>query len=241
MTIRLISCTFLALSLPLLSGCAPTEFTTITILETPTAFVRLEIDHSVNEGNGHTHPLSLTPEQLAAVLSGIIVEEPWAKLPIYDDTSLPPRHPAFTEHEVQFFAPVLAIALGKATAEEIVTFYQSKYLSGTSREVTSGGLFVQGDELHIVLANYRSPTHYSADIGVADTTDDRLTPMRSLAPQRGRLDFDPPSARRETAVTGLTRLFHRDNRELIVLYRALSPRRPASYPSPGPAVPSPLE
>jgi hypothetical protein len=203
----------------------------MTIFDTPTAFVRLEAE-SVDPERGHTHPISLTPEQMAVVLSGITVEEPWAKLPIYDDTSQPHRHPAFTEKEVTFFSPLLAVALSKATPEEVVTFYQSRYLSGTSREVTSGGLFVQGEELHIILANYRSPTHYSADIGVADTGDDRLTPMRSLAPQRGRLEFAPPSAKREETVSGFASMFKRNHRELIVLYKLLAPRPLRQPPTP---------
>ena len=224
MIARLLSCTLLALSGPLLSGCAPAQFTTITIFDTPTAFVRLETYRTADPERGYAHPVSLTPEQMAAVLSGIIVEEPWAKLPIYDDTSQPHRHPAFTEKEVLFFAPLLAVALGKTTPEEVVTFYQSRYLSGTSREVTSGGLFVQGDGLHIILANYRSATHYGADVGVADTTDDRLTPMRSLAPQRGRLDFEPKLAKREPHVSAFGKLFQWDRRELVILFENL-PRR----------------
>ena len=221
MTTRLFSSLFLAMSGPLCFGCASAQFTTMTVFDSPAAFVRLEADSADPR---YTHPLSMTAEQMAVVLNGIVVEEPWAKLPIYDDTSQPHRHPAFTEKEITLFSPLLAVALSKATPEEVVTFYQSRYLSGTSREVTSGGLFVQGEELHIILANYRSPTHYSADIGVADTGDDRLTPMRSLAPQRGRLEFEPPSVKREETVNGFASMFRRDRRELIVLYKLLTPR-----------------
>lgn len=211
------------------AGCAPSQITTVTIYETPSAFVRLETDRTVEPGKGHTHPVSMTSSQMAAVLSGITIEEPLAKLPIYDDLSQPRRHPAFTENEVSFFAPLLAAALSKTTPEEVVTFYETKALSGTSREVTSGGLFVQGQELHLILANYRSPTHYAADIGVADTTDDRLTPMRSLAPQRGRLDFSPSSAKREPGVSAFAKMFQWDRREVIVAYQLLPPH-PLSQP-----------
>lgn len=225
---------YLVLSGMAVLGCTPAQFTTITIFDTPTAFVRLEAD-SVAPRRGLTHPVSITAEQMAAVLNGIVVEEPWAKLPIYDDTSQPRRHQAFTEKEVLLFAPLLAVALGKATSEEVVTFYQSRYLSGTSREVTSGGLFVQGEELHIVLANYRSPTHYSADIGVADTTDERLTPMRSLAPQRGHLYFEPVSATHPADGSIFGNLFQWDRLELVVLYenlpRRLSPSNEAARPA----------
>jgi hypothetical protein len=62
-----------------------------------------------------------------------------------------------------------------------------------------------------------------ADFGAAETQDDRLTPMQSLAPQSGRLDFEPVSAKWERPVGGLEKLFQRDPRELTVLYKQLPP------------------
>lgn len=225
------------IGLCLLTACSPGQFTTLTVLDLPSAFVRLETDRTIETGTGHTHPVKLTVEQVAAVLAGIMIEEPIARMPFYDDTSQPRRHAALTEKEVSFFAPLLAVALTKATPEEVVTFYQTRDISGTSREVTSGGLFIQDEELHLILANYRSHTHYAADIGVADTNDDRLTPMRSLAPQRGRLDFEPRVAKREASLSGLKKLFQYDRRELIVLYKLVPPRPlsgslPAQTPKP---------
>lgn len=214
----------LALSSLLLSGCVPGQIVTVTIYDTPGAFVRLETDRAIEKGSGHTHPVYLSPEQMAALLGGIVFEEPWAKLPFYDDLSQPRRHPAFTEPEIDLFAPLLASALGKATPEEIITFYRSTTRSGTQREVTSGGLYVQGENLHIVLANYRSPTHFSADIGVADTMDDRLTPLRAIAPQRGLLTFEPREAAGEMTESGMAKWFQEDKREVIVRYKTLQPR-----------------
>ena len=92
-------------------------------------------------------------------------------------------------------------------------------------------MFVQGDELHLILANYRSHTRYMADFGAAETQDDRLTPMQSLAPQEGRLDFEPDSAKRERPVGGLGKLFQWNHRELAVLYKQLPPR-PLVQPTP---------
>lgn len=205
----------------LLGGCGTSQFTTVTIFESPAAFVRLEADPTVEKDAGHTHPLTLTAQQMAAVLQGIMFEEPVATLPLYDETAQPRRHRALTEREVAFFAPLLALALARATPEEIVTFYESSGATGTSREVTSGGLFAQGDDLHVIVANYRSRTHYMADIGVADTTDDRLTPLRALAPQRGQLHFEPRSAEQPTQEAGLARWLQPDRREVIVRYPLL--------------------
>jgi hypothetical protein len=210
----------------LIGACSPRQFTTITIYDKPEAYVRLEFDRTVTKGTEHSHPISLRPEQIAAVLGGVMIHEPIALVrgDILQRDAVPRVHPAFSDKDIEFFAPLLALALSKATPEEVVTFYQTRNISAITREVTSGGLFVQGDELHLILANYRSHTRYMADFGAAETQDDRHTPMQSLAPQGGRLDFEPDSAKRERPVGVLAKLFHPDHRELAVLYKQLPPR-----------------
>lgn len=206
-----------------LIGCAPAQFTTLMIYETPHSFVRLEVDRTLDHGAGHSHPSDISSEQMAAVLRGITIQEPLTRLPLYDDLSVPRTHPAFSDQAVKFWAPLMSLALKKATPGEIVTFYQSTKTPGARREVTSGGLFVNGEGLHIVLSNLESDPHYTADIGVADVQDDRSTPLRSIAPQRGQLLFVPESARVFNSSGGLTRVFAVDRRELVVLYKTLSP------------------
>jgi hypothetical protein len=177
---------------------------------------------------------------MASALRGIVVQEPLMRLPLYDDLSMPRRHPAFTEEEIEYWAPLLTAALSKATPEEIVTFYRSVRISRTKREVTSGGIFLDGEELHIILSNLRSGTQYTADIGVTDTEDDRLTPIRSIAPQVGKLAFSPQAASRQAAPAGISRLFHEDRRELVVLYKSLQPDVPETKGNrnPDPEIPS---
>lgn len=217
----------------LISACGTRQFTTVTIYDKPAAFVRLEFDRTVKKGTEHSHPISLTPQQIAAVLGGVTIKEPIALVrgDLLRSEPAPRIHPAFTEKEIAFFSPLLALALSKSTPEEVVTFYQSRDLSGTSREVTSGGLFAQGDALHVILANYRSHTHYLADFGGAETQDDRLTPMQSLAPQNGILDFEPQSAKREQPAGVFETLTQWDHRELAILYKQLPPR-PLVQPTP---------
>jgi len=205
------------------SACAPSQFTTVTLYDTPHAFVRLEADPTVDKNSTRSQPLTIPPDRIAAVLHGVIIEAPLTRMPLYDDLSIPRRHRAFDEHLISFLAPLLALGLEQATPEEVVTFYFSKDLSAVTREVTSGGLFVQGEELHLVLANCRSHTRYMADYGAAEMNDDRLTPMRSLAPQEGRLSFDPPEALRPPSSGLMTKLVQPRTRELIVSYRQLTP------------------
>jgi hypothetical protein len=223
----------------LIGACSPRQFTTVTIYDKPDAYVRLEFDRTVKKGTEHSHPVSLRPEQIAAVLGGVRIDEPIALVrgDILQRDPVPRVHPAFTEKDIAFFAPLLAMALSKAMPEEVVTFYQTRAISAITREVTSGGLFVQGDELHLILANYRSHTRYMADFGVAEMQDDRFTPMESLAPQDGRLDFEPDSAKREKPIGVLGKLLQQDHRELTILYKQLPPR-PLVQPAPQPvAVP----
>ncbi len=215
----------LTLWLVALVGCAPSQFTTLTIYESPQAFVRLEVDRNLDQDTGHGHPVDISTEQMVGILSGFIFEEPVAKLPFYDDLSQPRRHPAFSGPEVLLFAPLLSAALKKASPDEIVTFYHSTARSGTQRLVTSGGLFVERDRLHLTLGNYRSPTHFIADIGVVDTTDERLTPLRALAPQRGHLAFEPPSAVEETDDAGIKTWFQPKRQEIVIDYKRVQPGR----------------
>jgi hypothetical protein len=210
----------------LIEACSPRQFTTATIYDQPDAYVRLEFDRTVKKETEHSHPVSLRPEQIAAVLAGVRIEEPLALVrgDILQRDPVPPIHPAFTEKDIAFLAPLLAMALSKAMPEEVVTFYQTRSISANTREVTSGGLFIQGDELHLILANYRSQTRYMGDMGVVETQDDRFTPMQSLAPQSGRLNFEPLSSKREKPSGGVEKLLQQDRRELTVLYKQLPPR-----------------
>ena len=231
---RLICLAFLAfVGAGLIGACSPRQFTTVTIYDTPAAYVRLEFDRMVKKGTEHSHPISLTPQQISAVLGGVRIHEPIALVQgdILQRDHIPRIHPAFSDKDITLFAPLFAQALSKATPEEVVTFYQTRDISAITREVTSGGLFVQGDELHLILANYRSHTRYMADFGAAETQDDRRTPMQSLAPQGGRLDFEPDSVKRERPVGVLGKIFQWNDRELAVLYKQLPPR-PLVQPAP---------
>lgn len=215
----------------LLGGCASGPIPTITVYETPQSFVRLETDPSLRQEAGHSHPAHISTEQMAAALRGIVVTEPLTRFPLYDDLSIPRRHPAFAEETVEFWAPLLSLGLSRATPEESVTFYHSRKLSPMKREVTSGGIYLDGEELHILLSNYRSETSSAADSGVANTEDDRLTPLRSLAPQKGTLHFEPSEFQVMPDDDGPAALLQWDKRELIIQVNRLPVKSTAPPPS----------
>src|SRR5262245_18767683 len=96
-------------------------------------YVRLEFDRTVKMGTEHSHPISIRPQQIAAVFAGVRITEPIAFVQgdILERNPSPRFHSAFTDQEIAFFAPLLALALSKATPEEVVTFYQTRDLSST--------------------------------------------------------------------------------------------------------------
>jgi hypothetical protein len=220
------------LVLMLVAACSSKPFPTVILYDTPHAFVRLEVDPATGRGVLHSHPVSVSPDQIAAVLNGLTLDEPITRMPIYEDMSIPRHHKAFDENMIAFLAPLLSLGLAQATSEEVITFYFSKDRSGGSREVTSGGVFVQGEEFHFVLANYRSPTNYMADYGAAETTDDRLMPLRSLTPRRGHLGFEPSSAVRLPPSSVVSRIFQAEEWELIIAFKQLTPYPLNVLPSP---------
>jgi hypothetical protein len=206
------------------AACQNRPFQTTAIYDDPSRFVRLEVDPVI--GGSHTHPIDITTDDMIAVLAGVMIEEqPGFMAP----TSLllkdkePRQHPAFSETEVRLFAPLLAKGLRTAKPEEVVTFGQTNQITATSSKVTSGGVFVEGDELHLILSNYRSDTNYASDPGISGTTlDGRSSPLRSIAPQQTRLYFEPNSAVAASNEGMLSRLLRPDRREIVVLFKNLT-------------------
>lgn len=199
------------------------RFSTVALYDDPTRFVRLEIDHTV--GGGHSHPSNITAEEMTAVLSGVIIDDPRRLVPSLPFTSKdeePQRHPAFNAAEISFFAPLIAQGLGTAMPEEIVTFYQAAQQSALIKKVTSGGIFIDGDELHLILGNYRSTTNYASDPGIGATLDGRSTPLLPIAPQETNLYFEPVAAVAPSREGILSKLFRPDRRELVVFFRKLT-------------------
>lgn len=206
-----------------LTACQHQPFPSPPIYEDQSQYVRLAVDHSV--GGGHSHPASLTTNEMTAVLSGVMIEEPTRLLPSSlfsgEDTILQ-RHQAFGAAEIAFLAPLLVKGLESARPEEIVAFYRLIQQPGTIDLVTSGGVFIRGDELHFLLSNYRSPTRYPPDAETMIYVDGRFTPLQSIAPQETTVDFQPISARAPSQQKLLRNPFRPKQRDLVVLFKQLA-------------------
>ncbi|MFY4731027.1 hypothetical protein [Nitrospira sp. BLG_2] len=211
-----------------LIACQHQHFSSPPIFEDESRFVRLIVDQAV--GGGHSHPASITTEEMSAVLSGVIIEEPTnliRSLPLPGKSDVPPRHPAFSVAEVAFLAPLLVKGLESAKPEEIVTFYRIVQQPGTVDYVTSGGVFIDGEELHFLLSNYRSPTRYPPDAETMTYVDGRSTPLQPIVPQETQLTFHPATALAPSEEGFLKNPFRSKRQEIAVLFKGLT-KKPAN-------------
>ncbi|MGE0643456.1 MAG: hypothetical protein AB7P24_07295 [Nitrospira sp.] len=216
-----------------LTACQSRPVLTESIYQDQALVVRLAVDHTV--GAAHSHPVIVTSEEMTAVLSGIVVEEPSAiipSVPLPNQRNEPPRHPAFTSAEIELLAPLLIKGLNSAKPEEVVTFYWITQQLPPNEQVTSGGVFVQDGALHFILGNYRSPTRYPPDAETIQSLDGRSTPLQPLVPQEAWLTFTPITALVSSEPGTLKNPFRSKRREIAVLIKQLLSNTPDTVHEP---------
>jgi hypothetical protein len=171
-------------------GCAIPQVPYRSVYEDPVNYVRLELDDQVLPEwppTAHTHPKAMTADEVARLLNGMTVQEHriWLQKWIQGEA---PFEPVFRSEEVTLLSQQLAEALATAKENERVTFYLSQPQTSVKRVITSGGLYVQGTEVHFILGNwqiiYGIPTY--------GMIYDRRYPMRPTAPKGFDLFFQPP-------------------------------------------------
>jgi hypothetical protein len=162
-------------------GCETPQFQTMSILDTPNRVVALQVMSDPYGGKGYDHPVSLTKEEMIRILQGVRVERGLI------GTS---EHAAFSDTEIKLFAPHFVNALEKATKEEIVTFFETARIDSEHDLTTSGGLFVAGDNLYVVLSNFSVETRGWQDNERYEASY-RNRPLEQMDPQPGRLVFVP--------------------------------------------------
>ena len=185
-----------------------------TIYEDPVNYVRLEEDDAVLPEwppGHHNHPKVFTVDQIAHLLNGMTVQEHriWIQKWIQGEA---PIVPAFKEEEVTLLAVELAEAFAAAKYNERVTFYLSQPQTSVKRVITSGGMYVHNNELHIILGNwqivYGIPTY--------GMIYDRRYPMRPTAAKGFDLYFQPSEAVIKQGSSVWDTLFANNKDELVI-------------------------
>lgn len=205
----------------LVIGCAIPVVPSRTIYEDPVNYVRLEIDDSVLPEwppGHHTHPKSLTVEQISRILKGMTVQEHriWIQNWVQGEA---PIVPVFKDEEVALLAPHLVDAFAAAQYNERVTFYLSQPQTSVKRIITSGGMYFQGDRLHVLIGNWQ----ILYGIPSYGMIYDRRYPMRPTAAKGFNLFFEPPEAVIPQYSSLWDTIFANERDELVIDMTRLAP------------------
>ena len=179
-----------------LGACNTPSFQTMKILESPNRVVALHVMPDAYKGRGYEHPVSITKETMIQIMQGIRVE----KRGLYSGASSGSSHlsPAFSQAEIQFFAPLIVKGLRQATPEEMVTFFETAEVETDDilrdfQLTTSGGFYLAGGNFYVVLSNFsvKKPLWRDIEMSQAEEGSIRNRPLEQLEPQPGRLVFEP--------------------------------------------------
>ena len=160
----------------------------------------------------------LGAEVLRPLLQGLVIQEHriWLQRWIAGDA---PYQAAFQDQEIALLSAQLAEALAQAKPNERVTFYLSEPQASTKRVVTSGGLYMKGTELHLILGNwqivYGIPTY--------GMIYDRRYPMRPTAAKGFDLFFQPHEAMRRAESSWIDGVLANGADEVVIDLSKLPP------------------
>ena len=135
-----------------INSCTTGSATTRFLVEQPDKSVGMEITY--REGSPeYSHPRTLRAELLDQALQSIEVQPSSLFARITGASAM--NQEAFTQEERLFLANQLSTAFQKATPLETITFSWATPRGNGIWELTSGGLYLQGNDLHLILPNYR--------------------------------------------------------------------------------------
>lgn len=214
----------------LLAGCAVPYVPSRIVYEDPTNFVRMEFDHRVlpdRPETRHTHPALIDAGVMAEILKGFSVRDHRLTVHVWiaGEAEL---EPAFTESEIELLAPKLAEALAKALPQERVIYYLSFPQTSVKRLITSGGLYVQGSEVHFMLSNHREVY----GIPAYGMVYDRRYPALPIAPKDFDVFFEPSYAVVPKTFNVWNAMWGLEKDEVVIDLNRLRPASVASFPAP---------
>jgi len=135
-----------------LAGCSGDRPLIRTLFDHPERTIGLEVTY--REGDlEFSHPANIPPDTLSQVLKHIQVLPSSLLSQLTGGSST--QQPAFTEEQEGFFSDQISHALAKASPLETATFFWSVPRGNGIWEITSGGVCIRQNDLHMHLANYR--------------------------------------------------------------------------------------
>lgn len=176
-----------------LAGCTITP-AAIPVHDEPALLV--DIAYDPHAGSGHSHPATISQDQLLPVLRGLqlLGRDVTGTFGLLDHER---ATPALSELIITQLAPLLATGLAKASAKDLVRFYLVQRDSQKAPLITSGGFFLRNRHLYVILANARtSPS--SIQYENAYEPNSRQDPLLPIARFKFKTLFLPAEWRVET-------------------------------------------
>jgi putative oligomerization/nucleic acid binding protein len=151
----------------LLQGCAGPTHPPRTVCENcrivcgeceePDRFVRLQGSSpgvQRDRISNFSHPVTLRPDEWKIILSSLRVQRQGEPVVLF---TLPkgPISDAWLPDEVDYLSRTLSLAFAQAQPTEWVVFGLSRPGAPDVSEIATGGWFIEGTHLHLLLANYR--------------------------------------------------------------------------------------
>lgn len=163
-------------------GCAGPSFVSRPVPGEDPWLVRLQAYVEAGKAGGvrHDHPASWREEDLQTVLSRLYLAEQVGAL-----DEKPAAKSVFTPEEVGRLLPAVREAFRLAQPSEWVTFFLA-YPMGQGQGVTSGGLYLEGQRLHVIVANYREALPAGEE-----GREVKANPLLALKVRGRQLTFDP--------------------------------------------------
>ncbi|MFQ5931141.1 MAG: hypothetical protein ACE5MM_01905 [Nitrospiraceae bacterium] len=130
-------------------GCGGPGTPDVVIMERTGNFVRVDPDPTAKTTR-NTHPVSVPPDRLGALLASIEVKSPEGPFFAEEDEG-----PLFDPEDLAFLVPAVSKALAKANPTEWVVFYLQQSGRLLRPDVTTGAVAVREGSLSFTLGQYR--------------------------------------------------------------------------------------
>lgn len=122
----------------------------------PHRFVRMQISPGDSQQGSKVrfaHPFRLKSQDWVRLLNDIRVRSSSEGLFFFENKGTVTQ--AFTADEIQYLSAILSKAFAQVPADKWIMFGLSRVRSPQIIEVTTGGWYVEGTRIHLLLANYR--------------------------------------------------------------------------------------
>jgi hypothetical protein len=207
------------------TACTTVIPSPVSVQEDSNRFVRIEGRYGDERRKRDTrfeHPFILTAPEWERLLADIQVQS--RKDTLIFTTAKNPPESAFSPEQVAYLSQGLQQAFSRAHPDEFVVFGISESRSPSLAEITTGGWFIEGQRLHLVLANYRhsvSMKHIRDQLW-QDPLYSNASPSYEIVPGPDQ------SLGREKGLVGL---LSAEAPELLIDYKAQLARTPVPAPS----------